>query len=256
MSSLFSNEISALTDKVNNLFSTKSISAAIMDSTKMIEEQANRLIYSSPPPLASQFKEFVSTHKPQIAAILSKLIGVTVSAGISYLFLKWLMNSMDPTAKEKKVAKEKTEQILKKLGLKNSNLNEYEELIAINIILPENIECSWNDIGGLDHLVNDLRETVIYPLKNNTSKYTKSRLVQAPKGVLLFGPPGNAKTMIAKALAKESGAFFINLQVSSLLDKWYGESQKRTDAIFSLARKIQPCIIFIDEIGKHCFCGF
>ena len=156
---------------------------------------------------------------------------------------------MDPTAKEKRKAKEKTELIMKKLGLKNSILNEYEELIAINIILPQDIESSWSDIGGLDHLVSDLRETVIYPLKNNISKYTRSKLVQAPKGMLLFGPPGNAKTMIAKALAKESGAFFINLQISSLFDKWYGESQKRTDAIFSLARKIQPCIIFIDEIG-------
>jgi ATPase family AAA domain-containing protein 1 len=59
--------------------------------------------------------------------------------------------------------------------------------------------------------------------------------------------------MIAKALAKESGARFINLQVSTLLDKWYGESQKRCEAIFSLARKIQPVIIFIDEIGKMSF---
>lgn len=63
-------------------------------------------------------------------------------------------------------------------------------------------------------------------------------------------PPGNAKTMIAKALAKESGARFINLQVSSLFDKWYGESQKRAEAVFSLASKIQPVIIFIDEIDS------
>lgn len=68
-------------------------------------------------------------------------------------------------------------------------------------------------------------------------------------GVLLFGPPGCGKTMIAKATAKASGCKFINLQASTLTDMWYGESQKLTAAVFSLAVKIQPCIIFIDEIG-------
>lgn len=57
--------------------------------------------------------------------------------------------------------------------------------------------------------------------------------------------------MIAKATAKESGTCFINLDVSILTDKWYGESQKLTAAVFSLAVKLQPCIIFIDEIGKY-----
>jgi len=69
-------------------------------------------------------------------------------------------------------------------------------------------------------------------------------------GVLLFGPPGCGKTLIAKATAKASGCQFINLQPSTLTDKWYGESQKLTAAVFSLAVKIQPCIIFIDEIGQ------
>jgi len=67
---------------------------------------------------------------------------------------------------------------------------------------------------------------------------------------LLHGPPGCGKTMIAKATAKETNTRFINLDVSILTDKWYGESQKLTAAVFSLAVKLQPCIIFIDEIDS------
>lgn len=70
--------------------------------------------------------------------------------------------------------------------------------------------------------------------------------------MLLHGPPGCGKTMIAKATAREAGMRFINLDVSILTDKWYGESQKLASAVFSLAVKLQPCIIFIDEIGINC----
>jgi SpoVK/Ycf46/Vps4 family AAA+-type ATPase len=73
-------------------------------------------------------------------------------------------------------------------------------------------------------------------------------LLSAPSGVLLYGPPGCGKTMLAKALAHESGASFINLHISTLLEKWYGDSNKLVRAVFTLARKMQPAIIFIDEI--------
>lgn len=65
-----------------------------------------------------------------------------------------------------------------------------------------------------------------------------------------MAPPGCRKTLLAKAMAWASGCQFLNLQASTLGDKWYGESQKLTDAVFTLAAKIQPCIIFIDEIGE------
>lgn len=208
-------------------------------------------------------QKFFNENKKQILNILSRLLGLTVSATVTYFLFKWLMKQMDPTNSDKLAAKSRADRILKEIGLKNIELNEYELVIASNLIMPHNIDVSWEDIGGLEHIISDLRETVIYPLKRvspppvssspaasgglkDTSK--RSRLIKPPTGVLFFGPPGNAKTMIAKALAKESGARFINLQVSSLYDKWFGETQKRTDAIFSLAGKIQPVIIFIDEI--------
>jgi len=109
---------------------------------------------------------------------------------------------------------------------------------------------TFSDIGGLDHIIASLRETIIYPLLYPNLFNNSSILAGAPKGVLLFGPPGCGKTMLAKALAKESGATFINVAISSLTNKWYGESNKLVAGLFSLARKTQPCIIFIDEIDS------
>jgi len=126
-------------------------------------------------------------------------------------------------------------------------LTSYEQTIAMDLVTPDEIPVSFEDIGGLDDIIEDLRESVIYPL-THPSLYTSSSLLAAPSGVLLYGPPGCGKTMLAKALAHESGACFINLHISTLTEKWYGDSNKLVSAVFSLARKLQPTIVFIDEI--------
>jgi SpoVK/Ycf46/Vps4 family AAA+-type ATPase len=126
-------------------------------------------------------------------------------------------------------------------------LSEHEQIIASEIIWPEDLSITFGDIGGLEPMIDDLRESVIYPL---IYPDLFKGLLGPPKGVLLYGPPGCGKTMLAKALAKESGATFINLHVSTMTDKWFGESQKLVHGLFSLARKLQPTIIFIDEIDS------
>ncbi|OQR71725.1 26S proteasome regulatory subunit-like, partial [Tropilaelaps mercedesae] len=159
------------------------------------------------------------------------------------------------------------ERILSRIGVKNVSLSEYELSIAAQLVDPRSISVNWNSIAGLDEIVQEIRETVILPIQRKDI-FAKSSLIEPPKGrdiyiffwlgfaasmeccVLLHGPPGCGKTMIAKATAREAGARFINLEVANLTDKWYGESQKLAAAVFTLAVKIQPCIIFIDEIDS------
>lgn len=184
-------------------------------------------------------------------------IRVAFVSAVTYFSIKWLMNQIDPTAKSRKKAEQRAREQLRKiscragLGGKHTlaldKLTDHEMIIASQLVVPEEINVNWKDIAGLDHLIQELRETVILPIQKR-DLFADSRLTQPPKGVLLHGPPGCGKTLIAKATAKEANMSFINLDVSLLTDKWYGETQKLAAAVFSLAVKLQPCIVFIDEI--------
>ncbi|KAI1816449.1 P-loop containing nucleoside triphosphate hydrolase protein [Poronia punctata] len=127
-------------------------------------------------------------------------------------------------------------------------LNEYENMVALEVVAPEDISVGFDDIGGLEDIIEEVKESVIYPLTMPHLYSHAAPLLSAPSGVLLYGPPGCGKTMLAKAVARESGASFINLHISTLTEKWYGDSNKLVRAVFSFARKLQPAIIFIDEI--------
>ncbi|RMW38271.1 MAG: AAA family ATPase [Nitrosopumilus sp.] len=105
---------------------------------------------------------------------------------------------------------------------------------------------SWDDVGGLDELKEELREAVEWPIKHKEAfDYVG---VETPKGILLHGPPGTGKTLIAKALAKMTESNFISIKGPELLSKWVGESEKGVREIFRKARQAAPCIIFLDEV--------
>ncbi|XP_014825896.1 PREDICTED: ATPase family AAA domain-containing protein 1-A-like [Poecilia mexicana] len=179
--------------------------------------------------------------------VIGMLVRLSIFGAATYYSIKWVVEAMDPTSKQKSQAKKRAEELMRRIGLEGITLTEYEMNIASLLVDPQTIRVSWRDIAGLDEIINELQDTVILPFQKR-HLLPDSKLFQPPKGVLLFGPPGCGKTMIAKATAKASGCKFINLQASTLTDMWYGESQKLTAAVFSLAIKIQPCIIFIDEI--------
>lgn len=186
-------------------------------------------------------------------SLTQNIIRLCLSAGMCYFVYKYIdkvFDLADPTRKQKKICEEKANAIFKRLGRKNVKdlkLSEYELNIAAQLIVPEEIPVSWNDIGGLESIIDSIKQTVILPFQKREI-FKECKLFSPPKGILLYGPPGCGKTMIAKATAKEAGCAFINVEVQQLTNKWYGESQKLAAAVFSLAYKLQPAIIFIDEI--------
>jgi len=111
---------------------------------------------------------------------------------------------------------------------------------------PSNI--GFEDIGGLEDVKEDIRKAIIYP-------FTHKELYQmygqkAGEGILLYGPPGCGKTMMAKAAAKECDADFFTVKTSSIVSKWVGSSEKNIKQIFAEARESEKAIIFFDEIDS------
>ncbi|EDL35116.1 spermatogenesis associated 5, isoform CRA_b [Mus musculus] len=130
-------------------------------------------------------------------------------------------------------------------GMVKITLNDF--LQGMNDIRPSAMrEVSWSDIGGLENIKLKLKQAVEWPLKHPKSFNRMG--IQPPKGVLLYGPPGCSKTMIAKALANESGLNFLAIKGPELMNKYVGESERAVREIFRKARAVAPSIIFFDEL--------
>ena len=148
----------------------------------------------------------------------------------------------------------KEEETLPKEALEKLVVNKKDFEYALKIVEPSAMrevlievpKVKWSDIGGLESVKEELREAVEWPLKYPES--FKRLGIKPPSGILLYGPPGCGKTLLAKAVASEAEANFISVKGPELLSKWFGESERRIRELFRKARQVSPCIIFFDEI--------
>ncbi len=148
--------------------------------------------------------------------------------------------------------------VLEKLIVTKNDFDEALKNIepsAMREVLVETPSCSWKDIGGLKHVKNNLTRVVEKPIREPET--FKKYGIKPARGVLLYGPPGCGKTLLARAVAGESEANFISVKGPEVLSMWLGESEKAIRNIFKKARQVAPCVIFFDEIdalaGKRGF---
>ncbi len=152
---------------------------------------------------------------------------------------EYLADKADQSAYEKKVA-----YLIKHLP---KGVDEGAAKQIFNEIVVQGDEVHWEDVAGLEIAKNALKEAVVYPFLRPD---LFMGLREPARGMLLFGPPGTGKTMLARAVATESRSTFFSISASSLTSKYLGESEKLVRALFSLAKALAPSIIFVDEIDS------
>ena len=184
---------------------------------------------------------------------LEKLASVThgfVGADLEYLCKEGAMKTLRRMLPELKLEEDKLQpEFLNRLQV---TMDDFENALkdvmpsAMREVYLETPDIRWSDIGGLENIKKELQEAVEWPLKY-PDLYTAIGY-NMPKGILLYGPSGTGKTLLAKSVATESEANFISVRGPELLSKWVGESERGVREVFRRARQASPCVIFFDEI--------
>jgi len=186
---------------------------------------------------------------------LEKIANMThgfVGADLEYLCKEAAMKCLRRVLPELNLEEEKipTEVLNKLIVTMDDFMEALKEVTpsAMREVYIETPDVRWSDIGGLEEVKRQLQEAVEWPLKY--PELYKKLGHTMPKGILLHGPSGTGKTMLAKAVATESEANFISVRGPELLSKWVGESERGVREVFRRARQAAPCVIFFDEIDS------
>src|ERR1017187_347832 len=173
-----------------------------------------------------------------------------VGADLEYLCKEAAMKTLRRLLPELNLQEERlSPELLDKLIVTGGDFeNALKEIVpsAMREVYIETPDVKWSEIGGLEDVKRELQEAVEWPLK--FQDLYKVIGYNMPKGVLLHGPSGTGKTLLAKAVATESEANFISIRGPELLSKWVGESERGVREVFRRARQASPCVIFFDEI--------
>jgi transitional endoplasmic reticulum ATPase len=172
-----------------------------------------------------------------------------VGADIALLVKEAAMHALRKILPKVDLDQEIPAELLDQIKVTGEDFDEarrHVEPSAMREVLVEVPDITWDDVGGLDDVKQELKEAVEWPLKYPV--VFEKLQTKPPKGILLFGPPGTGKTMLAKAVANESECNFISVKGPELLSKWVGESEKGVREIFRKARQAAPSIIFFDEV--------
>ncbi|MCJ7429355.1 MAG: CDC48 family AAA ATPase [Candidatus Nanohaloarchaeota archaeon QJJ-5] len=143
------------------------------------------------------------------------------------------------------------EEILDELIVSSDDMRNGVRLVepsAMREIMVETPQVGWDDVGGLDDVQDQLKEMVEWPI-DSPDAFDRMG-IDVPRGILLYGLPGTGKTLLAKAVANESNANFISIKGPQIFNKFVGESEKAIRKMFSKARQVAPCVLFIDEIDS------
>src|SRR6188474_2157221 len=184
----------------------------------------------------------------RIAAVTHGFVG----ADLEYLCKEAAMKCLRRLLPELNLEDEKlSPEVLNKLIVTRADFdNAVKEVTpsAMREVYLESPDVPWSAIGGLEEVKRELQEAVEWPLRY-PELYTKLGH-SMPKGLLMHGPSGTGKTLLAKAVATESEANFISVRGPELLSKWVGESERGIREIFRRARQAAPCVVFFDEIDS------